>query len=505
MLARATGRSSALWAFLLTVPFVLGGCGSATKTQALGNAKDISRFTILAVDGSITDRSIALTFPHGTDLTKLTPSIEITGLRVSPASGVAQDFTRAVGYTVTAADGSTRSYVVTVSAAASAAKDITAFSVGGIAGTIGADTITLTLPNGADLTSLAPTITHEGASVAPPSNVAQDFRNSVEYTVTAADGSTKSYTARVTGAASTAKSITAFSILGIAGTVGANTITLTVPYGTSATSLTPTITYEGVSLSPASDVAQDFTNAVAYTVTAADRSSKTYAVTVSIAPSGAKNITAFSILGIPGTVGASTVALTVPYGTGVTSLVPTVTHEGAGVAPTSGLAQDFTAPVAYTVTAADASTKSYVVTVAVALSSAKNIIAFSTLGIPGTVGVNTVVVTVPHGTDVSRLVPTIIREGASVSPASGAAQDFTSPVAYRVTAADGSTKTYAVTVTAAASAAKNIATFSILGIAGTVGASTITLTVPFGKNVMSLMPTITLEGARVSPNSGVAQ
>ncbi|MDR0689271.1 MAG: leucine-rich repeat domain-containing protein, partial [Spirochaetaceae bacterium] len=47
------------------------------------------------------------------------------------------------------------------------------------------------------------------------------------------------------------------------------------------------------------------------------------------------------------------------------------------------------------------------------------------------------------------LVPTITRTGLSVSPASGAAQDFTGPVTYTVTAQNGSTAAYTVTVTEA--------------------------------------------------------
>ena len=50
--------------------------------------------------------------------------------------------------------------------------------------------------------------------------------------------------------------------------------------------------------------------------------------------------------------------------------------------------------------------------------------------------------------DFASLKPTIeVSAGASVSPASGEAQDFTSPVEYTVTAQDGTTKIYTVTVT----------------------------------------------------------
>ena len=160
------------------------------------------------------------------------------------------------------------------------------------------------------------------------------------------------------------KWITAFTILGRDGTIGANTISLTVPFGTDRTKLTPTITtWYNKPVSPKSGVAQDFTLPVHYTVTATDGSTKIYTVTVTEAPYAAKEITAFTILDIDGTVGANTISLTVPFGSGLTSLTPTITITGASVSPASGVAQDFTSPVVYTVTAADGSTKTYTVTV----------------------------------------------------------------------------------------------------------------------------------------------
>jgi hypothetical protein len=62
-------------------------------------------------------------------------------------------------------------------------------------------------------------------------------------------------------------------------------------------------------------------------------------------------------------------------------------------------------------------------------------------------GAKTIAVTVPAGTDVTGLIPAITHTGASISPGSGEAQDFTSPVTYTVTAEDGSTAAYTVTVT----------------------------------------------------------
>ncbi len=61
---------------------------------------------------------------------------------------------------------------------------------------------------------------------------------------------------------------------------------------------------------------------------------------------------------------------------------------------------------------------------------------------------HTITVTVPKGTDVKKLTPTIkVSDYATVSPASDTMQDFTNPVTYTVTAEDGSKQTYIVTVT----------------------------------------------------------
>ena len=170
-------------------------------------------------------------------------------------------------------------------------------------------------------------------------------------------------------ALSSTKAVTAFNFTSPAatGTVneGAKTIAVTVPFGTDVTSLTPSITHTGASVSPSG--AQDFTSPVTYTVTAADNSTQTYTVTVTVGANPAKAITAFGFTSpsAVGTVneGAKTIAVTVPFGTDVTSLTPSITHTGASVSPSG--AQDFTNPVTYTVTAADSSTQTYTVTVTI--------------------------------------------------------------------------------------------------------------------------------------------
>ena len=88
-------------------------------------------------------------------------------------------------------------------------------------------------------------------------------------------------------ASNTAKVITAFDFASPSVTGSINetdhTVTLTVPYGTAVTVLTPTIIYTGSSISPASGAVQDFTSPVTYTVIADDASTQDYMVTVTVA------------------------------------------------------------------------------------------------------------------------------------------------------------------------------------------------------------------------------
>jgi len=177
-----------------------------------------------------------------------------------------------------------------------------------------------------------------------------------------------------------------------------------------------------------------------------------------IAKSSAKDIVGFELAEQTGSANINstshTVDIEVVYGTDVTNLTPTITvSKRATVSPASGVAQDFTNPVTYTVTAQDGTTQDWVVTVTVAssLSSEKDILSFE---ISGQLSVNidasaaTVEVLMPFGTDVTSLTPTItVSAAATINPASGVAQDFTNPVTYTVTAQDGSTKDWTVTVT----------------------------------------------------------
>ncbi len=84
-------------------------------------AKDITKFSFAVlspvVDATIdaSTKAITATVPAGTDVTKLVPTITISDkATISPATGVAQDFSKELSYTVTAEDASTVVYKVNV-------------------------------------------------------------------------------------------------------------------------------------------------------------------------------------------------------------------------------------------------------------------------------------------------------------------------------------------------------------------------------------------------------
>jgi formylglycine-generating enzyme required for sulfatase activity len=277
---------------IVTIGIVMFGCSKIDSPSNSAKAISEFKFTDQNATGDIseTTHTIAITVPYGTDVTSLTPAITHTGTSISPASGETQNFKNSVTYTVTAADGSTQTYQVTVTPALNPAKAIIDFNIISPVTATGviteADhTITITVPWGTDLNSLTPTITHTGVSVSPASGEAHGFTSPATYTVTAADSSTQAYKVTVTQSR-TAKAITAFNFTnppatGII-TESSHTIAVTVPFGTDVKFLTPTIVHTGVSINPASGEEHDFTNSATYTVTDGNNDTQPYIVTVNI-------------------------------------------------------------------------------------------------------------------------------------------------------------------------------------------------------------------------------
>jgi outer membrane protein assembly factor BamB len=95
---------------------------SCTKPdESLDPSKEIISFSLKNADGTaftgtlsaiIQDTVITVTIPNNTNRVGLIPEIQIKGKTISPASGVVQNFSLPVRYTVTAEDGSRRTYTV---------------------------------------------------------------------------------------------------------------------------------------------------------------------------------------------------------------------------------------------------------------------------------------------------------------------------------------------------------------------------------------------------------
>ena len=126
--------TSAVWGIVNTpthysYPFLLNNVQNPKPGYKAREPKTITGFSFEdlspAVTGVIDARTntISLTVPGGTDLKALVPDITYTGVDITPEPGVAQDFSRPVIYTVTAADGSTRDYLVRVGFPGSGGRD----------------------------------------------------------------------------------------------------------------------------------------------------------------------------------------------------------------------------------------------------------------------------------------------------------------------------------------------------------------------------------------------
>lgn len=160
-----------------------------------------------------------------------------------------------------------------------------------------------------------------------------------------------------------------------------------------------------------------------------------------------------------------TILVNVPYGTDVTLLKPTIwttsvkSPTSSSVSPASGAVQDFSSPVVYTCYAEDGSSQTYTVTV-VAVSNIDKAITQFKFNNPLTNGIinedaKTIAVNLPYGTlldpadDNYGLFATVSIKGKSVVPTPGNYYvDYRNPLTYTVTAGDGSTQAYTVTVTA---------------------------------------------------------
>ena len=110
--------------------------------------------------------TITVNVPFGTDVTALTPEIEISaGASVSPASGEAQDFSQPVKYTVTAEDSkTTREYTVTLTVGGEVVLDTSAEPAAGV--TLSGNNYTVVAGGAAAATTVKVSLTYSGSPIA---------------------------------------------------------------------------------------------------------------------------------------------------------------------------------------------------------------------------------------------------------------------------------------------------------------------------------------------------
>ena len=322
---------------LFLIAFYFYSCGTDDddkKTPTKSSAKDITAFTFAAasnsalstnVKGTISGANIALTVPANTDVKALVATFSLSakakaqvGSTVQTSGTTANDFTNAVTYTVTAEDGTKKTYTVTVTVGttnASSAKEITEFKfeksnnsnlANDITGTINGTNIAITVPANTDVKALKASFTvstkataQVGSQAQTSGTTANDFSSPVKYVVTAEDKTTQTYTVSVTvAAASSEKDITAFSFSAapnsalsndVTGTISGTNIALTVPANTDVKALVANFTLSpnatarvGSTVQTSNTTANDFSSPVKYVVTAEDKSTKTYTVTVTV-------------------------------------------------------------------------------------------------------------------------------------------------------------------------------------------------------------------------------
>lgn len=115
-LAVAGGETKKIDNFTFIMP--AGDVSLTCKWETKSTTVDgITGFSINGVSGSInqTNGTISVVMPYGTDVSKLVPVISGNNITdMTPGSGVMQNFSKPVTYTITLADGTTKTYTVTV-------------------------------------------------------------------------------------------------------------------------------------------------------------------------------------------------------------------------------------------------------------------------------------------------------------------------------------------------------------------------------------------------------
>ena len=184
---------------VLAMIFMITACENSFENSGfdINSPSNVTSFKINGVAGEIDQKTgkINLTMLYGSDITAVKPEIILEGGATSNL-----DLTKPINFTSTikfrVVNGNLyKDYTVTTVVLS----PIKSFTVNGVAATVNdiSKTITMTLPEGTNLTALKPVIeATEGVSISPASGTTVDFSNAVTFVVTA-NGKSVNYTANV--------------------------------------------------------------------------------------------------------------------------------------------------------------------------------------------------------------------------------------------------------------------------------------------------------------------
>lgn len=192
-----------LFLILLLIPGLFS-CDDKLKLSSLNNIlqvavkEDPKAYVVIDTINFTVNIAVSKTVP----LNALTLNFAISPkAKISPASGVVQDFTTPKTYTVTAENGKKQTFTITATNASDEKKifraSIPSLNQDGT-GVITSNTVTFTLPYGTNVSNISIVATlSEGATATPAFGVARDYSNPVQHTITAANGSTQVYTVSI--------------------------------------------------------------------------------------------------------------------------------------------------------------------------------------------------------------------------------------------------------------------------------------------------------------------
>ena len=500
-----------------TVLIVRGKSAAKEITSAilLAKAGDTTSPATVKIDNA--KKTIDFTLPAGSDTSKLGEMIlkltvsDYATVKKSgdtdnwPAAGKAcgMELNKAATFTVTAENGSTQDYTVTITRTKSTTKDITAVKLldadksviaeGKLSGT----TWTITLPSDTDKalinkigtsTDVFMQINYTGVSLAQAEgyddatgiigkwssgNVMCGIspNSSKTFTVTAEDGSTKTYTVEIKYTAPNAPTLSN----GSAARSSKTAATVKFTTNEAGTYYYKVVTH-GATAPTADEIMKSTTKGTAsagetaFTLSNLTEDARDIYIVVVSASGGESTALKIEIPAYGGgtetpDTGKFTITANAPKG-GTITTNRTKADKGdeiiVTVTPDSGY-QMVEGSLSYSLAVAGGETVKITgnrftmpggnVTITckweTATTTAKGITSFSINGVAGAVNntTNTITITMPRGTDVTKLTPAISTNGVkSLTPGSGETVNFTNSVTYTATMEDGSTKTYTVTV-----------------------------------------------------------